>query len=163
MGADIVSRYYTLSHTRPIKVRFTFADSRTTLGLQLSDFIANAALRLSKEQLSHIGITPMPTTPISQHDQLVRLTLLGLQQVVLGVRATRAATPSKTSQPDRLLQHILHATYADSDLVRGALPVVKLADTQLLHVLPNARVGQISGLPNQSWYTHTARMAGLLR
>ncbi|MDK6614154.1 hypothetical protein QP286_26315, partial [Escherichia coli] len=55
------------------------------------------------------------------------------------------------------------ATYADSDQVRGALPVVKNAVEQLIDVLPNARVGQISGMPNQSWYDMTARMAGLLR
>ena len=163
MGADIVSRYLTLSLERPIKVRFEFADSREHLGLQLSDFIANAALRLSKDELSLIGITPMPELGISQHDQLVRLTLLGLQQVVMGVRAERAATPSKHSQPDRFMQLIFDATYADSDLVRGALPVVKNAVEQLIDVLPNARVGQISGMPNQSWYDMTARMAGLLR
>lgn len=163
MGADIVSRYLTLSLERPIKVRFEFADSREHLGLQLSDFVANAALRLSNDELSLIGITPMPELGVSQHDQLVRLTLLGLQQVVMGVRAERAATPSKHSQPDRFMQLIFDATYADSDQVRGALPVVKNAVEQLIDVLPNARVGQISGMPNQSWYDMTARMAGLLR
>lgn len=163
MGADIVSRYLTLSLERPIKVRFEFADSREHLGLQLSDFVANAALRLSHDELSLIGINPMPELGVSQHDQLVRLTLLGLQQVVMGVRAERAATPSKHSQPDRFMQLIFDATYADSDRVRGALPVVKNALEQLIDVLPNARVGQISGMPNQSWYDMTARMAGLLR
>ncbi|WP_191983823.1 DUF3800 domain-containing protein [Lacticaseibacillus chiayiensis] len=163
MGADIVSRYLTLSLERPIKVRFEFADSREHLGLQLSDFVANAALRLSHDELSLIGINPMPELGVSQHDQLVRLTLLGLQQVVMGVRAERAATPSKHSQPDRFMQLIFDATYTDSDRVRGALPVVKSALEQLIDVLPNARVGQISVMPNQSWYDMTARMAGLLR
>lgn len=122
--------------------------------------MSNAACRLSKEVLSQFGITPMPVLGISQHDQLFRLLLCGLQQVFMGVRAERAATPSKHSQPDRFMQQFLYATTADSDLVRGAYSVFKNAVEQLMYVCPNARVGQISGMPNQSWTVKSARMAG---
>jgi hypothetical protein len=141
------------------------SDSKSTIGIQYSDFSAHAALTFTKEQLAECGITRLEDLGSQIGDQITLFSMIGLQKYMLDDRSVvkqQAGFKNPVLVAAERLFRLANKATNLSQVPDETLTQAKLVVNQLLQVCPSAISGAINKMPFQTWYDMVARAAALL-
>lgn len=165
IAARILNSYIKSATGKNVIFLLRTVDSKDTLGVQYSDFIAHSALTFTADELAQCGITRLADVGSQLGDELTMYSMIGLQKYLLDDHTVTTATHEYQSPilvaGDRLFRQASKAV--DYNNVPGeALTQAKLVMNQLLQVAPSSVSGAINNMPFQTWYDIVARAAALL-
>lgn len=165
IAARILNSYIKSATGKNVIFLLRTVDSKDTLGVQYSDFIAHSALTFTADELAQCGITRLADVGSQLGDELTMYSMIGLQKYLLDDHTVTTATHEYQSPilvaGDRLFRQASKAV--DYNSVPGeALTQAKLVMNQLLQVAPSSVSGAINNMPFQTWYDIVARAAALL-
>ncbi|MFD1483773.1 DUF3800 domain-containing protein [Lacticaseibacillus baoqingensis] len=165
VAARMLNSYVKAQTGQDVMFMLRTSDSKSTIGIQYSDFSAHAALTFTTEQLAACGITRLPDLGSQVGDQITLFSMIGLQKYLLDDH-TAVAKPSQFENPvliaaERLFNLANKATTL-TQVPDETLTQAKLVINQLLQITPASVNGAINKMPFQNWYDMCARASALL-
>ncbi|WP_125579499.1 DUF3800 domain-containing protein [Lacticaseibacillus suibinensis] len=166
MAARMLHAYVKAQTGREVIFMFRTTDSKTTIGVQYSDFVSHAAMIFGPDQVASTGIHKLPNIGGQLGDQLQLFAMVGLQKYLLDDR------PSQNTQSEPFNNPVLNAADRMAHLAAKAADMAEVPDetfaqtklviNQLLQIAPASVSGAINKMPFQNWYDMIARTAAIL-
>lgn len=165
VAARMLNAYVKAQSGKDVMFMLRTSDSKSTIGIQYSDFSAHAALTFTKEQLAECGITRLEDLGSQIGDQITLFSMIGLQKYMLDDRSVvkqQAGFKNPVLVAAERLFRLANKATSLSQVPDETLTQAKLVVNQLLQVCPSAISGAINKMPFQTWYDMVARAAALL-
>lgn len=165
VAARMLNAYVKAQSGKDVMFMLRTSDSKSTIGIQYSDFSAHAALTFTKEQLAECGITRLEDLGSQIGDQITLFSMIGLQKYMLDDRSVvkqQAGFKNPVLVAAERLFRLANKATNLSQVPDETLTQAKLVVNQLLQVCPSAISGAINKMPFQTWYDMVARAAALL-
>ncbi|WP_407893067.1 hypothetical protein [Lacticaseibacillus sp. N501-2] len=165
VAARMLNAYVKAQSGKDVMFMLRTSDSKSTIGIQYSDFSAHAALTFTKEQLAECGITRLEDLGSQIGDQITLFSMIGLQKYMLDDRSVvkqQASFKNPVLVAAERLYRLANKATNLSLVPDETLTQAKLVINQLLQVCPSAITGAINKMPFQTWYDMVARAAALL-
>lgn len=166
MAARMLHAYVKAQTGREVIFMFRTTDSKTTIGVQYSDFVSHAAMIFGPDQVASTGIHKLPNIGGQLGDQLQLFAMVGLQKYLLDDR------PSQNTQSEPFNNPVLNAADRMAHLAAKAADMAEVPDetfaqtklviNQLLQIAPASVSGAINKMPFQNWYDMIARTTAIL-
>ncbi|MCI1985137.1 MAG: hypothetical protein LKJ69_01035 [Lactobacillus sp.] len=165
VAARMLNSYIKAQTGQDVMFMLRTSDSKSTIGIQYSDFSAHAALTFTPEQLAACGINRLPDLGSQVGDQITLFSMIGLQKYLLDDHAA-VVKPASFTNPvlvaaERLFNLSTRATTL-AQVPDETLTQAKLVINQLLQISPASVNGAINKMPFQNWYDMCARASALL-
>lgn len=165
LAAKMLNRYLKAQTGNNVAISMRTTDSKTTLGVQYSDFISHAAMTFSEDQLNGTGITVLPALGHQPGDELTLFSMVGIQKFLIDDAPIAPVTVTYKHPllvaADRIFKLSSQAA-TKPDLPDELMSSAKLVINQLLQVAPSSVSGAINKMPFQTWYDMVARAASIL-
>ena len=165
VAARMLNAYVKAQTGKDVMFMLRTSDSKSTIGIQYSDFSAHAALTFTEAQLADCGITRLPDLGSIVGDQITLFSMIGLQKYMLDDRSVVQQQASYKNPVLSAAERLLRLSNKATGLTQvpdETLTQAKLVINQLLQITPSSVNGAINKMPFQTWYDMVARAAALL-